>query len=190
MYSKKKHEKHEQFVYHLFGLIKVIYKTCRKKAKEQVGIFLLLTNPSSTQVNEMWSQIPVTERQNFTNSRKRMAEANIKMLQETVRQDDIYKNKIKDLNPALNEEILDILQKSAYFETCLKICWQFVIQDPPLFLDFRPLKGEQLNKDNHKEYTKSGSVIRYVVWPALYLHKDKGALLAKGVVQPEPLSQN
>ncbi|XP_052078580.1 uncharacterized protein LOC127716432 isoform X2 [Mytilus californianus] len=187
-YLKKKRDKHEQFVYHLFSLIKVIYKTCRKKAKEQVGIFLLLTNPSSTQVNDLWSQIPATERQNFTDSRKRMAEANIKILTETVVKDDIYKKKLKDLSPGLNGDILCILQKSSYFETCLKICWQFVIQDPPLYLDVSPLEGEKLNKDTHKEYTKSGTVIEYVVWPALYLcrkNKENGPLLAKGVVQPE-----
>ncbi|CAG2251151.1 unnamed protein product [Mytilus edulis] len=169
-------------------LQKVIYETCRKKAKEQVGVFLLLKNPSSTQVKEMWSQIPSTERQNFTDSRKRMAEANINMLQKIIINDEVYKKKLRDLNAGLDKEILGILENSSYFEKCVEICWQFVIQDPPLFLDIRSLTGETINKDTHKEYTKSGAVIKYVVWPALYLHcknNEKGALLAKGVVQPE-----
>lgn len=66
-----------------------------------------------------------------------------------------------------------------------------MIQDPPLYLDVAPLKGDKLNKDTHKEYTKSGTVIKYVVWPALYLYctdKKKGPLLSKGVVQPEDLT--
>lgn len=87
--------------------------------------------------------------------------------------------------------MLDILENSSYFKKCVKICWRFVIQDPPLFLDFSPLVGEMLNKDEYKEFTKSGVVVKYVVWPALYMHcteEKKRRLLAKGVVQLEDLT--
>ncbi|XP_076117424.1 uncharacterized protein LOC143085126 isoform X2 [Mytilus galloprovincialis] len=184
--SKKKEKKHEKIVYHLYSLIKVLYTTCKKKAEEQVGHFLLLKDPSQYQVEASWSEIPVESRKSFTEDRKKIAVANIEMLQKIIKDDDIYKKEISSLS--LDDKILEYLQNSTYFKKCLEICWYFVIQDPPLYLDISPLEGNLLDKDTHKEYTKSGSTIKYAVWPALYLHfkdNEKGPLLAKGVVQPK-----
>ncbi|XP_063413239.1 uncharacterized protein LOC134695757 isoform X2 [Mytilus trossulus] len=186
--SKKKEKRHEKIVYHLYSIIKVLYVTCKQKAEEQVGHFLLLKDPSQYQVEASWTEIPVESRKSFTENRKRIAEANIEMLQKIIKDDDIYKKEICSLSPSLDDKILDSLHNSLYFQKCLEICWYFVIQDPPLYLDIRPLEGNLLNKDTHKEYTKSGSTIKYAVWPALYLHctnNEKGPLLAKGVVQPK-----
>ncbi|CAC5420433.1 unnamed protein product [Mytilus coruscus] len=187
-HSKKKEKKQEKIVYHLFSLIKVLYTTCKQKAELQVGHFLLLKDPSQDQVEVSWSFISADVRRSFNENRKKIAEANIEMLQEVIKDDDIYKKEIGSLFPPLDDKILNYLQDSPYFKKCLEICWYFVIQDPPLYLDILPLEGTELNKDTHKEYTKSGSIIKYVVWPALYLHcqnNEKGALLAKGVVQPK-----
>ena len=38
------------------------------------------------------------------------------------------------------------------------------------------------NKDLFKEYTTRGYYLDYIVWPALFLHKD-GPLLSKGIAQ-------
>lgn len=187
-HSKKKEKKHEKIVYHLYSIIKVLYKTCKQKAEQQLGHFLLLNDPSQYQVESLWSDIEPEKRKSFVENRKKIADANIKMLQNILKDDDIYKKEISSLSPPLDEKIFDYLRNSPYFEKCLEICWFFVIEDPPLYLDILPLEGKLLNKDTHKEYTKSGNIIKYTVWPALYLHcqnNTKGPLLAKGVVQPK-----
>jgi hypothetical protein len=57
------------------------------------------------------------------------------------------------------------------------------IQDPPLYLTLDNCKtGQIFNRNNFKEYTKSGPYIDFVVWPSVFLEKD-GPLLCKGVVQ-------
>lgn len=41
------------------------------------------------------------------------------------------------------------------------------------------------DKQIFKEYTTMGRRVKFLVWPALFLHKG-GPLLSKGVVQPLP----
>uniref|UniRef100_K1RLG0 Mitochondria-eating protein C-terminal domain-containing protein n=1 Tax=Magallana gigas TaxID=29159 RepID=K1RLG0_MAGGI len=69
----------------------------------------------------------------------------------------------------------------AYVESCVRLCWLFSIQDPPMKLSW-PEEGSEIN-EHVKVYTKHGKRVHYTVWPALYLHEN-GALLSKGVVQP------
>lgn len=56
------------------------------------------------------------------------------------------------------------------------------IQDPPVV--FAPLaaQGSVLNTNLYKPYTRSGTHVDFLVWPALLLHEG-GPVLAKGVVQ-------
>ena len=56
------------------------------------------------------------------------------------------------------------------------------IQDPVMCIDEGPPVGTKYDKNIYKEFVQSGDTAQYVVWPALYLHKD-GPLLYKGVVQ-------
>jgi hypothetical protein len=67
-----------------------------------------------------------------------------------------------------------------YIENCVKMCYFAVVQDPPMYLDFEPV--DVFDRLAFKEFTKSGTKVDYLVWPALYLYKD-GPLLSKGVVQ-------
>jgi hypothetical protein len=48
-----------------------------------------------------------------------------------------------------------------------------------MYLDFEP--DDVFDRLAFKEFTKSGTKVDYLVWPALYLYKD-GPLLSKGVV--------
>jgi len=57
------------------------------------------------------------------------------------------------------------------------------IKSPPLQLVYDISKGASMDTDSFKHYTQSGKLVKFVVWPALFLHSG-GALLAKGVVQP------
>ena len=57
-----------------------------------------------------------------------------------------------------------------------------------MYVENVSLKGTKIDKDTHKVYTKSGDIVKYHVWPALYLHYQDGTkspLMGKGVVQPE-----
>ncbi|KAK3588217.1 hypothetical protein CHS0354_000016 [Potamilus streckersoni] len=75
-------------------------------------------------------------------------------------------------------------QCKAFIEECVKLCWLMHVQTPPLCIDTKTTKGEHLEKEKYKEYTRKGQKIAFVVWPALFLH-EKGPLVAKGVAQGE-----
>ncbi|XP_063413896.1 uncharacterized protein LOC134696168 isoform X2 [Mytilus trossulus] len=70
-----------------------------------------------------------------------------------------------------------------YIENCAKICYLAAVQDPPMLLHFDP--EYVYDKQIFKEYTTMGRRVKFLVWPALFLHKG-GPLLSKGVVQPLP----
>ncbi|XP_063413433.1 uncharacterized protein LOC134695889 [Mytilus trossulus] len=70
----------------------------------------------------------------------------------------------------------------AYIENCVNLCYYITVQDPPMVIDFVP--GHIFDKQSWKEYTRSGTEVEYVVWPALYLYKG-GPIMSKGVVQPK-----
>ncbi|CAG2185106.1 unnamed protein product [Mytilus edulis] len=70
----------------------------------------------------------------------------------------------------------------AYIEICVNLCYFVAVQDPPMVIDFKP--GPIFDKQSWKEYTRSGTEVEYVVWPALYLYKA-GPIMSKGVVQPK-----
>ncbi|CAG2218330.1 unnamed protein product [Mytilus edulis] len=71
-----------------------------------------------------------------------------------------------------------------YVENCVNLCYYVAVQDPPMIIDFVP--GHIFDKQSWKEYTRSGTEVEYVVWPALYLYKG-GPMMAKGVVQPKTI---
>jgi hypothetical protein len=49
-----------------------------------------------------------------------------------------------------------------------------------MFIDFQP--GEDtFDRQVYKEYTQMGTKVKFLVWPALFLHEG-GALISKGVI--------
>ncbi|XP_056013441.1 uncharacterized protein LOC125678386 isoform X2 [Ostrea edulis] len=88
-----------------------------------------------------------------------------------------------------SENTLEDFPKTNHFaNSCVEICWLMQLIQPPVHLSARiPENRERKQdvfKDVFKAYTKSGQIINYIVWPAMYLHKD-GSLLSKGVAQPK-----
>lgn len=77
---------------------------------------------------------------------------------------------------------MQMFTKLVFFEKCVYLCWCMVIQKPVLHLDDDQVLNTQIDKNTYEEFDKSGYSVAYVVWPALFLHKD-GPLLCKGVVQ-------
>lgn len=57
------------------------------------------------------------------------------------------------------------------------------VQDPPVVLGKTADPGDTFDTNMYKPYTNTGTMVAYVVWPPLLLHKG-GPLLVKGVVQP------
>lgn len=111
--------------------------------------------------------------------------------------DDLLKQ-AKDYWRSTAEEVVDhLLQKyhpkegrlqklstvvTGFTKECLKVCWLMVHQDPPLTFHLNVSEFEKFDGSLYKAYTKSGTLVDYVVWPALLLHEG-GPTLAKGVVQ-------
>nr|XP_022327071.1 uncharacterized protein LOC111126607 [Crassostrea virginica]XP_022327072.1 uncharacterized protein LOC111126607 [Crassostrea virginica] len=69
----------------------------------------------------------------------------------------------------------------SYIENCVRLCWLFSIQDPPMKLLW-PEEGSDFH-EHYKVYSKHGKKVHFTVWPALYLNEN-GPLLSKGIVQP------
>ena len=81
-----------------------------------------------------------------------------------------------------NKELMVSLMQTDFFKKCVFLCWSMTLQDPVMYLDKDINPGSKYDKNTYKEFVQSGDTVRYVVWPALFLHKD-GPLLYKGVVQ-------
>ncbi|XP_053390696.1 uncharacterized protein LOC128553538 isoform X2 [Mercenaria mercenaria] len=72
---------------------------------------------------------------------------------------------------------------AAYIRKCMNICWSMCRHMPPMHVDVPDVTGcIHFDTNKYKPYTKSGSYVHYIVWPALYLHEG-GPVLCKGVAQ-------
>ncbi|XP_062568535.1 uncharacterized protein LOC134230709 [Saccostrea cucullata] len=81
-------------------------------------------------------------------------------------------------------DVIDRFPKTAQFaDRCIELCWLMQSTQPPVHLSVDIPESRELKHETFKAYTKSGHCIDYVVWPAMYLHKE-GPLLSKGVAQP------
>ncbi|XP_053400501.1 uncharacterized protein LOC123558290 [Mercenaria mercenaria] len=67
-----------------------------------------------------------------------------------------------------------------YKSMCEELCWLMAVQDPPLVLSEN--SPQKFDTNVFKDYTKRGTYVQYVVWPALFLNEG-GSLLTKGVAQ-------
>ena len=64
-----------------------------------------------------------------------------------------------------------------YFNESTQLVWLMTVQDPPMYLEFKETRHENL-----RTYTQSGPEIDFHVWPSLHLYEN-GSLMAKGVAQ-------
>ncbi|XP_053398962.1 uncharacterized protein LOC123556765 [Mercenaria mercenaria] len=77
-----------------------------------------------------------------------------------------------------------------YIAKCVNICWSMCRQEPTVKIDFPEEQGDMhFDTGVYKAYTKSGRLIDYIVWPAVYLHEN-GPLLCKGVAQGKNGNKN
>ncbi|XP_021356601.1 kinectin-like isoform X2 [Mizuhopecten yessoensis] len=69
-----------------------------------------------------------------------------------------------------------------YIRKCVELCWLMSIQSPPIFLFKEIHLHDRFDEDYFKFYTRAGTVVDFLVWPAL-LCRENGELLRKGVCQ-------
>jgi len=93
---------------------------------------------------------------------------------------------ITELRRSRSSSAHDALRVEQFTTQCVQLCWLMCIQDPPVVPDFQTGRGDRLDTNAYKSYTRTGSLVEFIVWPALLLHKG-GPLLCKGVAQPSSL---
>lgn len=71
-----------------------------------------------------------------------------------------------------------------YVDRTKEICWIMSVQDPPVTMCFKCRQNKKFDKSLFSEYTQTGDVYDFLVWPALLLHEG-GPLLRKGIAQPK-----
>ena len=70
-----------------------------------------------------------------------------------------------------------------FIRKCIFVCWMMVVQSPPMSVHIVDLtKQNRFDKNLYKEYTCTGQLVEYVVWPAMLLHEN-GSVVSKGIVQ-------
>lgn len=68
-----------------------------------------------------------------------------------------------------------------YADRCAELSWLMNVQDPPLVLNFKAVSGDPVDNKKFSVYTKNGSVVDFVVWPAVMYEND--TIFRKGVLQ-------
>ncbi|KAK3580471.1 hypothetical protein CHS0354_035515, partial [Potamilus streckersoni] len=67
-----------------------------------------------------------------------------------------------------------------YIAECIRVCWLMCINLPSMYISAET--EEVFNPDLYTSYTKSGTKMSYVVWPALF-QCENGPKLKKGIAQ-------
>ncbi|XP_052278882.1 uncharacterized protein LOC127877239 isoform X2 [Dreissena polymorpha] len=156
----------------LVNILKVIYEQCLEMAWEDFfpRVQYAIDLPAKVlqefkPFTRLEYEVALTKemKQYITEFRKRRVHINLPIIQRLL----VPKNGDSDeLRP--------------YYNKCVEVCWLAAVQDPPLFMNFNP--GAKFDTTLFKDYTTRGPYVEFLVWPALYLHKD-GPLLSKGVAQ-------
>lgn len=93
---------------------------------------------------------------------------------------DVYPFVKKQVDERINYASLDKEVKE-YVDRCAELSWLMNVQDPPLVLNFKARSGDPVDKKKFSVYTKNGSVVDFVVWPAVMYENE--TLFRKGVLQ-------
>lgn len=93
--------------------------------------------------------------------------------------------------PCIQVEIMQVISQKyeekirkvcdPYIQRCTTVCFYMVVKSPQVYLEF-DCPADKIDRFIFRPFTKDGKTLDYVVWPALFLHKD-GPLMTKGVVQ-------
>ncbi|XP_045205556.2 uncharacterized protein LOC123557874 isoform X2 [Mercenaria mercenaria] len=183
-----------------------------KKTEEAVNI-LFEEYKATEQKSEQWGKL--VRRSSFTDDLETIAlqdkwKPNSKGYQGLKRDQTILKtdksevavvDQLKKFRKEVAESMVPIVEKAymsaswndkcvyalkPFIKKCIFLGWMMVVQSPPMTLaECKP--GENLEKEAYKEYTQRGSIIDFVVWPALLLNQG-GPVVGKGVAQAKKLN--
>ncbi|CAG2254448.1 unnamed protein product [Mytilus edulis] len=174
-------EMEEILIRHLHRLLKCCYTDCFEMSVGQLqklGVTFAETMCMSPMSKEEIVNLPVCREASI--HRRANSEAFAKYLYE---EKIVCKNILNGWDYHYqHEQIIQLLMETTFFEKCVYLCWSMAIQEPVMYLDDDLKEGIPLDKNTYKEFVKSGDTVVYVVWPALFLHRN-GPLLYKGVAQ-------
>ncbi|XP_053398896.1 uncharacterized protein LOC123556660 [Mercenaria mercenaria] len=154
----------------LLQILMKVYSHCAQEIKRQDKELLQAMYRTSS-IEKTSQDLPVTMKSLLKEIKRLAAPDAIGNLTEGYLQ-DYTKTSFGEFN----------LKVKDFVRECITICWLMVCQEPPLVFHLNVQKGEQFDNNKYKHYTLTGTVIDYVVWPALLLHQE-GSVLCKGVVQ-------
>lgn len=160
----------ESQIQYLLQTLRVIYDCCMEFSERQrTRLILDVTKPSTLKDKTHETDVPGRILSKVIDLQKQTAS-----------------DAIADMtNYTLNEIIISACDTSMqkYIDCCIEYCWMMAIQDPPMKLDFGPAQNEKFDKEVFRCYTITGEKVQFMVWPAVFLHKN-GPLVTKGVLQP------
>ncbi|XP_022325593.1 uncharacterized protein LOC111125769 isoform X2 [Crassostrea virginica] len=167
------------------------YLHCRRTARQQLdSVYSLLTNPSIAHGrNSISRRSPSSKQSTPENIPPSLRHQIVQFRKDPSRDflDSLYDDflsvldfqKSRHLRSFHMKEVKDI---APYITKCLAISWEMVVQDPPMYLQFKVRHGTPVDREKYSFYTTEGEVVDYLVWPAV-LREENGAVLHKGTVQ-------
>ncbi|KAK3100067.1 hypothetical protein FSP39_014227 [Pinctada imbricata] len=169
----------EEVIRRLLGILQFVYEECSIRTTEQrkqmFGLVQRVGIPITT--GDKKASEATVSKVNIHVSKK------ISDLQKDTASDIIPKIK-QELQTSMVPELLPVVSKcDSYFKKCVTLCWMMRVQEPPVVLSFDCEKGKTVNADLYRHYTRTGTKIDFMVWPAMILYEG-GPLLSKGVFQP------
>lgn len=69
-----------------------------------------------------------------------------------------------------------------FVEKCCELCWYMCITNPQMVIEYKNFENYPVDSNKFNQYNRNGSIVEYVVWPALLLHEN-GPVLSKGTAQ-------
>lgn len=155
---------------HLLQLLGNIYGICKEKS---IGDLEKAENALATlyAVNSLSTE----HKKRLKEERKKTYKAHLQLIKEQTEQ------RLGRL-PGKFEMECESVRK--FQDVAIELCWLMAIQDPPVYFDSMiQSQGEKkFDSQLYRPYTKSGNLIKYIVWPVLYLHEG-GSILCKGIAQ-------
>ncbi|XP_060065873.1 golgin subfamily A member 6-like protein 24 [Ylistrum balloti] len=171
-----------------------VYLHCRRIARQQIDmVWSLLCNPTAAQVRGGLSRRTSTAKLPPPDSvpavlRDLISEYRRKPNKEFV--DHLYDDFLGQLDFEKSRHLRNVHEREvneikSYIRKCLELSWEMVVQQPPMYLQFKVRHGSEADTTKFDFYSHPGHKTDYLVWPAL-LRDENGPLLQKGVIQAIP----
>ncbi|OWF48929.1 girdin-like isoform X2 [Mizuhopecten yessoensis] len=160
----------------LIDILRKSHESCIKLADDQMKKLQKAVIPESKMEQNGVMNCPIEVQRSLKDAQKQASSRSLPAVQEFVRAELAS---LKEQYGALPVDKL-----TSFVDKCTEICWGMVMQSPRMeFLFPDEGQGKRFDKDKFKEFTRSGDILDFLVWPAMVIQKQ-GSLLVKGSVQP------